>query len=312
MKMALRAPSKSYSAASGERLCHRMTRVQSLTDIKRLLEERGLAPRHALGQNFLVDQNLVRKLVDTSGVSTGDLVLEVGPGTGVLTEELLSRGCDVVACELDRGLAALLRERLGENPRFTLVEGDCLARGGRLNEQARAVLAGRPFTLVANLPYGAASPLMLTLLIDHPECRGEFVTIQREVGDRLRASVGTKDYGELGVMAQAIAEVERIALLPPECFWPRPKVTSEMTAIRRRSIPLTDEPKRLEQCCRVLFGQRRKQIGAVLKKAFPGVSITLPEGVNATNRPEELPVERLVALSKVMPGLMPDRPDGGE
>src|SRR4051812_5019410 len=101
--------------------------MQTLIQIRALLEERGLAPRKSLGQNFLIDQNLIRKLVDASGVGAGDLVLEVGPGTGTLTEELLERGCEVVACELDRGLAELLRERLGANPRFTLVEGDCLA-----------------------------------------------------------------------------------------------------------------------------------------------------------------------------------------
>src|SRR5690606_14845366 len=109
-------------------------------------------------------QNLVVKLVDEARVGPGELVLEVGPGTGTLTEELLARGCEVVACELDRGLAALLRDRLGANDRFTLVEGDCLGGKRHVSPAVVEALGGRPFVLVANLPYGAATPLMLALL----------------------------------------------------------------------------------------------------------------------------------------------------
>src|SRR4249920_707298 len=101
--------------------------MQSLTEIRALLESHGLSPRHALGQNFLIDHNLIKKLVDAAHVSPGDNVLEVGPGTGTLTEELLARGASVVAVEIDRDLAGLLRERLAVNERFTLIEGDALA-----------------------------------------------------------------------------------------------------------------------------------------------------------------------------------------
>jgi 16S rRNA (adenine1518-N6/adenine1519-N6)-dimethyltransferase len=97
---------------------------QSLAEIRDLLASHGLSPLKRFGQNYLVDQNLVRKLVDEAGVTPGELVLEVGPGTGTLTEELLARGCEVIACELDRGLAELLRGRLGAEARFTLIEGD--------------------------------------------------------------------------------------------------------------------------------------------------------------------------------------------
>ncbi|MBX9738216.1 MAG: hypothetical protein K2X32_14950, partial [Phycisphaerales bacterium] len=98
--------------------------MQTLTEIKAMLEERGLSPRHALGQNFLIEQKLITKLIDSAGAQPGDLVLEVGPGTGTLTEALLDRGCRVIACELDRGLAELLRDRLGSRASFTLIEGD--------------------------------------------------------------------------------------------------------------------------------------------------------------------------------------------
>jgi len=266
--------------------------VQSLTQIRELLESRGLAPRKALGQNFLVDHNLIRKLVDASGVRPGDLVLEVGPGTGTLTEELLARGCRVVAAELDRGLAALLRERLAPHPNFALIEGDALASKRELSPEIVRALGNGPFRLIANLPYGAATPVMLALLIDFPQCRAMHVTIQREVADRLLASPGTRDYGPITVIAHALATIERLATLPPECFWPRPDVTSAMVSLVRRPDPLTPHPRRLADFVQCLFTKRRKQLGAVLGRAFP-----FPEGITPDQRAESLPAQMLVALA---------------
>ena len=264
---------------------------QTLSEIRGLLASRRLAPRHALGQNFLIDHNLLRRLVDESGAGAGDLVLEVGPGTGTLTEELLARGCHVVACELDRGLADLLRERLGDEPRFALVEGDCLAGKRTLAGRLVGVLAGRPFMLVANLPYGSATPLMLTLLADHPECRAMFVTIQREVAERLVACPGSKAYGPLAVVATLLARVRTLATVGPECFWPRPEVTSAMVAVERGDRSPATDARALADFCRRVFAQRRKQIGSVLGRDFPW-----PEGVRTTDRAESLTPESLLAM----------------
>lgn len=286
--------------------------VQTLADIRAILAQHGLSPRKALGQNFLLDHNLIRKLVDASGVGAGDVVLEVGPGTGTLTEELLSRGCRVIACELDHGLARMLRERLASptSGSFTLIEGDCLEGKHALNEELTQTLremtgesagesvgtggGGRGFRLVANLPYGAASPLMTTLLASWASCRSMHVTIQREVADRLLAKPGTDEYGTLGIIAQAAAEVSLVATLPPECFWPRPDVTSAMVSIVRRATPLTDDLPRLAACCQKVFGQRRKQIGSVLGRGF-----AFPAGIGASQRAEQLSVEQLIELSRV-------------
>jgi 16S rRNA (adenine1518-N6/adenine1519-N6)-dimethyltransferase len=269
--------------------------MQTLAYMKELLASRGLAPRKSMGQNFLIDANLARKLIDAADLARGDLVLEVGPGTGTMTEELLARGCVVVVCELDRGLARLLRETLGHTPpdRFRLVEGDCLESKHALSRELTAALAGRPFTLVANLPYGAATPLILTLLIDHPECRAMFVTVQKELADRLLAAPGSKDYGTLAVVARALAHVRRIALLGPECFWPRPEVVSAMISIRRRPDPMTEDPRRLADFCAEVFTRRRKQIGGVLGRTGPW-----PRGVQPTDRAEDLDVGSLIALSR--------------
>lgn len=267
--------------------------MQTVTEIKALLESRGMRPKYALGQNFLIAHDHITRLVDRAGVSEGDLVLEVGPGTGTMTEELLERGCEVVLCELDRDMCALLRDRFGE--RVTLIEGDCLASKKSLSADVCRALGDRPFKLVANLPYGAASPLMVTLSADHAgRCLGQYVTIQREVAQRLRASVGTKDYSELTIVVGSMCTVERVATLPPGCFWPQPKVTSEMIAIEPRSEPLTDDPRGLASMCRTLFTKRRKQLGAILGKDAP-----LPRGVDRTQRPESLTIEQLVALARL-------------
>jgi 16S rRNA (adenine1518-N6/adenine1519-N6)-dimethyltransferase len=294
--------------------------VQTLAQIKAMLDQRGLRPRHALGQNFLIDKNLIIKLVEAAELGPGELVLEVGPGTGALTEALLERGVGVVACELDRHLAELLRERLSPPAEagkseatpgpFTLVEGDCLGpvRGGTGRTLcAPAVQALRqrgtppgPFKLVANLPYGAATPLMLSLLLDHPDCKLQAVTIQREVADRLLAPPGSKDYGLLGVVAQSLAEVKLIARLPPECFWPRPDVTSAMVLLRRRGTPLTSDGRGLAELCQRLFSKRRKQLGAIVGRSVLGPGSARgtpwPAGIDERQRPEELSVAQLEAL----------------
>lgn len=273
--------------------------MHTLSELRSMLDAHGLAPKKSLGQNFLIDRNLGKKLVDEAGVGAGDLVLEVGPGAGALTELLLERGCEVIACEMDEGLAELLRERFSERyaDRFTLIEGDCLAGKRELNPAIVDALRDREFTMVANLPYNAASPLMAVLLTDFPNCRAQYVTIQKEVGERLAAKPGTKEYGALGVLAQALATVRRVAVLPPECFWPRPGVTSAMVELKRRADPLTDDPEQLGALCHALFSQRRKQIGSILGRDHP-----LPEGVTHDMRPERMSVEQFCELARAWKG----------
>lgn len=287
--------------------------MQTLAQIRELLDQAGASPKRSLGQNFLLDHNLIRKLVNSAYVGPGDVVLEIGPGTGTMTEELLRRGASVIACELDDTLAAIVRERFDAQAkagRFTLVHGDCLARKRRLNLEAARVLGGRGFKLVANLPYGAGTPLMLALLMEHPECAVLAVTVQREVADRVLAGPGSKDFGGLSVIAQATCEGERVATAPPECFWPRPDVTSAMLVLRRRPAPLTKNLPGLSGLCRVLLGSRRKQIGSLLTQAAKraGVTIDLERALNEasagskrtplapTLRAEQMDVPSLIGL----------------
>lgn len=269
--------------------------MQSLSTIRELLAARGIRPKHRLGQNFLHDHNHLRKLLAAAEIAPGELVLEVGPGTGTLTEALVDAGATVVAAELDDDMADIVRERLGE--RITLVRGDCLDGKHALAPELRTALGGRPFVLVANLPYGAATPLMMTLLTSHPECRGQFVTIQREVADRLNALPDRKQYGPLTIMAQSMATIELLGILPPGCFWPAPEVVSAMIAIRPRRDHTIDDPRAFASFVQRLFAMRRKQLGAILGKTFP-----FPADVNPRQRPETLDPAGLQRLWRVARG----------
>jgi len=283
--------------------------MQTLAHIRALLEARGLSPRKSLGQNFLIDHNLINKLIDAANPAPNDIILEIGPGTGVLTEALLARNLRVVASELDQGLAALLRETITpryDSSRFTLVQGDCLAGKHALNPNVLAALesfkaasladpADSTFTMIANLPYAAATPAMLVLLADHPRCKGFFVTIQHEVADRMLAKPHSKDYGPLSVLVAATSRAWHIAKLPPECFWPRPGVISSMIGVTRHppSSPatLTTNPRALVDFAQSLFVQRRKQIGSIL-----GRDREYPAGITSTMRAEELTPAQFVQL----------------
>jgi len=274
--------------------------MQTLTQIKTILEARGLRPLKSLGQNFLTDHNLIRKLVDAAKVTDGELVLEVGPGTGTMTEELLARGARVLAAEMDRGLSEHLREHFAAQSRFVLIEGDCLDGKHAFSEEIATTIGSEPFVLVSNLPYGAATPVMMLLLAEYANCRGVFVTIQREVAQRLSAKPSTKEYGPLSVLAQVVCEWEWIADLPPGCFWPQPDVTSAMIGMTRRHTPLCSRPKELMKFLHKIFEKRRKQLGAIV-----GRDGTWPEGIDSAARAESLSVAQLIELFEHRGGIEP-------
>lgn len=269
--------------------------MQTLSEIRSLLEERGLRPRHRFGQNFLVEPVHLRRLVDAADLEPGATVLEVGPGTGTLTEELLASGVQVVASEIDRDLVAILSSRFGDSIR--LVEGDVLSAKRSMSIAVLEAIADRDFKLVANLPYQIASPL-LAILAGEPRCHGCFATVQREVADRLGAAPGTSDYGPLSVVVQARFEVSRLADLPPGCFWPPPKVTSAMVALKPRAepaVPLADLDA-FGRFVQSIFGKRRKQLGSIVGRSAP-----LPAGIDPAARPESLSIGQWVALWQARP-----------
>lgn len=273
-----------------------------------------MSPRKSFGQNFLIDGNMLRKLVEVALVKPGDVVLEVGPGTGVLTDALLMAGARVVACEIDRGLSQHLRERYAGVSNFVLVEGDAMPKLS-LNPQAIEAIGSGPFRLVANLPYNIASPLMIELLISHSQCISQTVTIQKEVAQRLVAKHDTDDYGTLGIVAQAMASVKKIADLPPGCFWPQPSIVSSFVQLVRLPQARTSDPQALAAMCTWLFSGRRRQLGTMVNtivKESGMAAPQLPPGINPQARAETLSVDDLVRLQGVLQPLIAARGTMGQ
>jgi 16S rRNA (adenine1518-N6/adenine1519-N6)-dimethyltransferase len=238
--------------------------AQTKTEIQQLLQLAGMpAPRKCFGQNFMIDQNLLAKVAEAGRLGPGDQVIEVGPGTGTLTEELLASGADVVAIEIDRNLAQLLRGRFEDRANFRLIEGDALAGKHVLNSELVAAL--RPRTkLVANLPYNIASPLVIEMLIAGVELLA--FTVQKEVAERFVAKADSDHYGPLSVMAQMLGEVELLRILPPQAFWPMPKVESALVCIVRNDR-LGSAAQAFSIFIHALFSSRRKMLRKALSQA---------------------------------------------
>ncbi len=273
----------------------------SRREVLDLLAAHGIHPSRALGQNFVVDANTVRRIARLAEVGPGDHVVEIGAGLGSLTVALAERGAAVTAVEVDRHLVPVLREVVRPHG-VTVVEGDALHLGWS------DVLAGADeWILVANLPYNVATPLVADLLDHVPKVVRMLVMVQREVGERLAAGPGDAAYGAVSVKVTYWAEARTVGRVPPTVFYPRPKVESALVAIARRSAPAVDpnqvSPDKLFSLVRAGFGQRRK----MLRRALAGrVSddCFATAGVRPEARAEELDVHewgRLATCSDIEP-----------
>ena len=256
--------------------------MKKIAELKKLLDSYGFYPKHRFGQNFLIDSIRVKELVEASDVKKNDLVLEVGPGTGILTEELISRGCEVVAVEIDRDLCQILKEKFKEN--IYLIEGDCLEGKHTISKEITEVINGRSFYLVSNLPYGCASPLIMLIVTELQNCLGIYVTIQKEVADRILAKPSTSEYGSMTVIINSHGTAKRICNLSPNSFWPIPKVQSSMIEIKPlEKLDLKFDSKGFSKWVRSIFGYRRKQLGRIL-----GKESNWHQYFDKTRRPESL------------------------
>jgi 16S rRNA (adenine1518-N6/adenine1519-N6)-dimethyltransferase len=293
---------------------------QTKTQIQQYLAQVDTEPRHRFGQNFMIDQNIVRLIADSADLTERDVVIEVGPGTGTLTEELLARTGRVVAVEIDRDLARLLRSRLATNPRFHLIEGDALDGKHAINAQLKAAVWGtgnglgpiptghQPPTpdpepqavkLVANLPYNIASPLIIELLLAGVSTL--VFTVQKEVADRLASPPDTDDFGPLSVVVQQMADVRVIRTLGPGVFWPPPKIDSALVRIDRKASLVSDD-RGFAKFVQSIFMFRRKTLRRAIQQAGFDLSI-LGEDIDGGDRPEVLDVSRWVELFKRSPRL---------
>lgn len=267
-----------------------------------LLARHGLAPSRALGQNFVVDPNTVRRMVRLAGVGPNDHVVEVGAGLGALTLAIAETGATVRALELDRGLVRVLAEVLADNPNASVVEADAM------NADWKGILLGAPsWMLVANLPYNIATPLVADLLDEVPAIEKMVVMVQREVGERLAASPGDPAYGAVSVKVSYWAKARLLGDVPPTVFMPRPKVMSTIVEITRRPAPAVDagvDRQLVFALVRAGFGHRRK----MLRRSLAGLVTAehfAAAGVRPEARAEELDVADWGRLTAVVQA---DRP----
>lgn len=274
-------------------------------DIRRIAAEAGIHPTKKFGQNFVIDPGTVRKIVQESGVSAGDTVLEVGPGLGSLTLALLEAGTDVTAIEIDPPLAQRLPNTVMEfmpqaADRLHVINHDALS----VTAEDTPELSTAPhITLVANLPYNVATPIILTLLERFPQLDRFTVMVQKEVADRLAAKPGSKIYGTPSVKLAWYGIAQRSAMIGRNVFWPAPNVDSALVTFTRYPGGQLPEASSLGVArddvfalVDAAFGQRRKTLHAALKHMVSPEAFTA-SGIDPTRRGETLTIEEFTRLT---------------
>jgi 16S rRNA (adenine1518-N6/adenine1519-N6)-dimethyltransferase len=266
-------------------------------ELRALLDDRGVSPSRALGQNFVADPNTVRRIARLAGVGPGDHVVEIGAGFGSLTLALAETGAEVTAVEVDRHVLPALRE-IVEPAGVRVVAADALAADWG------SLLAGAPrWALVANLPYNIATPLILGLLDDVPVIDRMLVMVQHEVAERLAAPAGSRTYGLPSLKVAFWATAAVVGRVPPTVFVPPPRVDSALVRIERRpepAVPVSEEERdRLFALARRAFGQRRKMLRRSLAGAVDAAGFARA-GIAPEDRPERLAVEDWARLARAV------------
>ncbi|MDP2121795.1 MAG: 16S rRNA (adenine(1518)-N(6)/adenine(1519)-N(6))-dimethyltransferase RsmA [Hoeflea sp.] len=269
-----------------------------LPPLRDVVAAHGLAPKKALGQNFLFDLNLTAKIARSAGPLEGFTVFEIGPGPGGLTRALLAQGASrVVAIERDPRCLPILEEISARYPgRLEIVEGDAL------KTDLAALARGAPARIVANLPYNVGTQLLINWLtadVDAPFWTSMTLMFQKEVGQRIVAAPGSNHYGRLGVLAGWLTHSEILFDVPPQAFTPPPKVTSSVVSILPLSERLPCELDKLERVTHAAFGQRRKMLRQSVKP-LGGEALLARVGIDPTRRAETLSVAEFCALAEAL------------
>lgn len=256
------------------------------------------------GQNFLVDGNILDKIIASAQLTKEDCVLEIGPGIGTMTQYLAEETREVVAVEIDKNLIPILQDTLSAYDNVTIINEDILKVD--IDRIAREHNGGRPVKVVANLPYYITTPIIMALFESRVPLQSVTVMVQKEMADRMQVGPGTKDYGALSLAVQYYAEPEVITRVPASCFMPRPKVDSTVIRLTRYEKPPVEvaDEKYLFAVIRASFNQRRKTLANGLANAGnlgvdrAVVEETLAEmGLSPMVRGETLTLKQFAELS---------------
>jgi 16S rRNA (adenine1518-N6/adenine1519-N6)-dimethyltransferase len=292
---------------------------QTLSYLRNLFEERGIHPKNKLGQSFLIDLNLLDLLLRAAELSSEDLVVEVGSGTGSLTARLAEQAGAVFSVEIDPDFFALAGETVAGRPNVLLVHADILKNKNTLHPDVLAKLAEfqqrsgcTRLKLVANLPYAVATPVLANFLLSELVFERMVVMVQSEIAERLLAQPGSKEYGALAVLVRSVADVEAVRQrVPPAVFWPRPQVASAIICIRPNAVKRAHvgDVVRFRNFLRDLYSHRRKNLRGALAGLPSGrrekaeVDRKLAElGLDGTARAEELDIEQHLCLCAAFVG----------
>ena len=259
------------------------------------------------GQNFLIDTHVLDKIIRSSEITKEDVVLEIGPGIGTMTQYLACAAKKVVAVEIDKALIPILNDTLADYDNVRIINDDVLKVDiARLTEEENG---GRPIKVVANLPYYITTPIIMGLFENHVPIKSITVMVQKEVADRMQVGPGTKDYGALSLAAQYYARPYIVANVPPNCFMPRPKVGSAVIRLEKYDRPpvQVDDEKLMFRIIRASFNQRRKTLANGLKNSAE-LDFTKEEieaaiealGKGVSVRGEALTLQEFAQLSNIL------------
>lgn len=282
-------------------------RLYSPSYVKELLEKYGFKFSKSLGQNFLIDGNIVRKIVEEAGVDKDTNVLEIGPGIGTLTEELAINAKNVVAVELDKKLLPILDETLDSYDNVEIIHGDILEVD--IDKIIEEKLEGGPIKIVANLPYYVTTPIIGRLLEDELNIESISVMVQKEVAERMIAPPGSKTYGSLSVFVGFYTDAEIIVKVPNTVFMPKPKIDSAVIRLNiKKELPDIDREK-FFKVVKAAFSKRRKTIlnslssyGFDIEKDIIRKALE-DSGIKVSERAENISIKEFMKLSASLPPL---------
>ena len=272
-----------------------------------VLQKYGFNFQKKFGQNFLIDTNVLDRIISAAEMTKDDCVLEIGPGIGTMTQYLAEAAREVVAVEIDKALIPILEDTLSAYDNVTVINEDILKVD--INAIVQERNGGRPIKVVANLPYYITTPIIMGLFEQHVPLKSITIMVQKEVADRMQVGPGTKDYGALSLVVQYYAEPKIVANVPPNCFIPRPNVGSAVIRLTRYEKPpvKVDDEHKMFALIRASFNQRRKTLVNGLGNAA-GLSVTKDQvaealekmGLSPTIRGEALTLEQFAELSNLL------------